>query len=227
VTSSPGNGAADALARNVRDWVHNEFDERMGEALGEGYQATVRLVRTPHGQFVIKCPHAERLLGRFARASIVREHAVYERLAGIDGIPRCYGLVDGQYLILEHIEGKSYRDLQYEIADRDRYFESLLQTLRGMHAAGVAHGDLKRKDNLLVGPGERPYIIDFGIACMRKDKPGFANRIWFDWIKQIDYNAWLKLKYRRALENMSSADRKLYRPLVIERVARWLRGRAG
>ena len=27
-----------------------------------------------------------------------------------------------------------------------------------MHAAGVAHGDLKRKDNIIVGPGERPYL---------------------------------------------------------------------
>lgn len=226
MASNASSGATDALAENIRDWVRKEFDERTGEELGEGYQATVRLVRTPHGQFVIKCPHDEKLLGRFARASIVREHAVYERLAGIGGIPRCYGLVAGRYLVLEHIEGKSYRDLQYDLADRERYFEALLETLKAMHAAGVAHGDLKRKDNLLVGPGESPYIIDFGIACIRKEQGGFANRVWFDWFKQIDYNAWLKLKYMRALENMSPADRKLYRPLVIERVARWLRGRA-
>ncbi len=211
------------LAERICASIRKELDAGKGEPLGEGYQATVRLVESSFGRFVVKCPHSERVLGSLAKASIVREHEIYRRLAGIEGIPRCYGLIDDEYLVLEYIDGRSYRDLQYELVDRESYFAALLETLRAMHAAGVAHGDLKRKDNLLVGPGERPYLIDFGVACVRKQRAGPVNRVWFDWVRQIDYNAWLKLKYMRQLENMTPEDRALHKPLFIERIARWLR----
>jgi serine/threonine protein kinase len=92
-----------------------------------------------------------------------------------------------------------------------------------MHAAGVAHGDLKRKDNMLVAAGERPFVIDFGIAwCVDSDSPRWRRRI-FDLVRQMDYNAWIKLKYRRGTEDVSAKDAERYRPLLLERVARGIR----
>ena len=89
-----------------------------------------------------------------------------------------------------------------------------------MHAVGVAHGDLKRKHNVIVGAGEQPYLIDFGIACLRD---GLFGRLVFTTFRQMDLNAWLKLKYGRRLEDIvepeavSVEDAALYRPLLIER----------
>ena len=85
-----------------------------------------------------------------------------------------------------------------------------------MHAAGVVHGDLKRKDNIIVGPGERPYLIDFGVAWLRSNST-LLNRVWFEPGKQMDYNAWIKLKYQRRTDSLSATDAALYRPLLIER----------
>jgi serine/threonine protein kinase len=103
----------------------------------------------------------------------------------------------------------------------------LLETLHAMHAAGVAHADLKRKANIIVGPGERPWLIDFGIAARRGTSR--SSRAWFEHAVQGDYNAWIKLKYGRRIEPKEAADvlspedAKLYRPLWTERIARAVR----
>ena len=97
-----------------------------------------------------------------------REQAVYERLDGIAGIPRSFGLVGGEYLALEYVAGPSLREHEARHRrPRGVLRASCSRRLQAMHAAGVAHGDLKRKDNIIVGAGERPYLIDFGIAVRR------------------------------------------------------------
>ena len=78
-----------------------------------------------------------------------------------------------------------------------------------MHAAGVAHADLKRKANIIVGPGERPWLIDFGIAARRGTSA--LGRSWFEHAVQGDYNAWIKLKYGRRIEPAEAAERAVGR----------------
>ena len=196
--------------------------------LGHGYQATTRLVTTPFGDVVIKAPHGGVLAGLW-RFFLRRERAVYAQLGGIAGIPRAYGLVDDDALALEYIAGPSLREQDSRLKDRERFFDRLLDTVKAMHAAGVAHGDLKRKHNVIVGAGEQPYVIDFGIACRRDARAGVWNRWLFATVRQMDLNAWLKLKYGRRVDPvaepdvLSDADAALYRPLLIERLARAVR----
>lgn len=199
-----------------------------GRELGRGYQASVHLYRTPAGDVVVKKPHGGPLAPLW-RALLKREHLVYERLGGIAGIPRSFGLVGGEFLALEFVAGPSLREHEASIADREAFFAKLLETVRAMHAAGVAHGDLKRKDNIIVGPGERPYLIDFGIAVRRSATSAAFNRCVFAPLVQMDLNAWVKLKYGRRIDPaaepgvLSSDDAALYRPLPIERIARAIR----
>ncbi len=125
--------------------------------------------------------------------------------------------------------GRRCASTRPRIVDRDALFAKLLATLRAMHAAGVAHGDLKRKDNIIVGAGERPYLIDFGIAVRRSATSALWNRCVFEPLVQMDYNAWVKLKYGRRIDPeaepgvLSAEDAALYRPLLVERVARIVR----
>jgi predicted Ser/Thr protein kinase len=219
VTTPP----ADAIARAL----HDAIARSQGRVLGSGYQATVELYSTPAGDAVVKKPHKAKLLGPLWRYLLRREHAVYEQLAGVPGVPRTYGLIDGEYLALEYIAGPSLRAHEARLADRAAFFAALLATLRAMHAAGVAHADLKRKANIIVGPGERPWLIDFGIAVRRGASA--LGRAWFEHAAQGDYNAWIKLKYGRRIEPaeaasvLSAEDAALYRPLWTERVARAIR----
>jgi predicted Ser/Thr protein kinase len=201
---------------------------RAGRELGSGYQASVRLYRTSAGDVVVKRPHRGGPLGTVWRSLLRREHRVYERLDGIAGIPRSFGLV-GDGLALEYVAGPSLREREATLADREAFFAKLLTTVEAMHAAGIAHGDLKRKDNIIVGAGEQPYLIDFGIAVRRSARSALFNRFVFDPLKQMDLNAWVKLKYGRRIgpemerEVLSVEDAAIYRPHWIERLARALR----
>lgn len=161
------------------------------------------------------------MLGRIGRVAIRREHAVYERLAGIPGIPESFGLAGGEHLVLEHIAGESLRARELSLGDRGRFYARLLGTVLAMHAAGVTHRDLKRKDNVIVGPDEIPYLIDFGIA--RIGGRGWAGARLFEIGRQMDLNAWIKLKHGRSARELPPEDAALYHPLWIERIARWIR----
>jgi predicted Ser/Thr protein kinase len=200
-----------------------------GRELGSGYQASVHVYRTSAGEVVVKKPHRGGPLGWFWRSLLKREDRIYERLDGIVGIPRSFGLVGGECLALDFVAGPSLREHEARLADRDAFFAELLKTVSAMHAAGVAHGDLKRKDNIIVGPGERPYLIDFGIAVRRSARNGLFNRLVFERAQQMDLNAWVKLKYGRRIDPeterdvLSAEDAAIYRPLVIERLARAVR----
>ncbi|HJR68639.1 MAG TPA: RIO1 family regulatory kinase/ATPase [Gammaproteobacteria bacterium] len=200
---------------------------RKGRELGSGYQASVHLYETSAGAIVVKTPHHGPLRSLW-RSLSRREAAVYARLGGIAGIPRSFGLV-GDGLALEHVAGPSLREHERQIADRDAFFGKLLATVRAMHEAGVAHGDLKRKDNIVVGAGERPYLIDFGIAVRRSATSTLWNRLVFARLVQMDLNAWVKLKYGRRIDPaaepgvLSAEDATVYQPLWLERAARAVR----
>lgn len=217
-------GAASSLTAELEAAI----EAGRGRELGSGYQAFVHLYRIQPGDVVVKTPHGGPLAALW-RALLKREHAVYERLDGIPGIPRSFGLVGDGRLALEFVAGPSLREHEARIADRDAFFAKLLATIRAMHAAGVAHGDLKRKDNVIVGPGERPYLIDFGIAVRRSATNALFNRCVFAPLVQMDMNAWVKLKYGRRIDPaaepdvLASDDAAIYKPLPIERLARAVR----
>jgi predicted Ser/Thr protein kinase len=200
-----------------------------GRKLGSGYQASAHLYRTSAGDVVVKQPHRGGVLQGVWRRLLRREHAVYERLGGLAGIPRSFGLIGGEYLALEFIAGPSLRKHEPQLTDREAFFARLKHTVEAMHAAGVAHGDLKRKDNIIVASGERPYLIDFGIAVRRSARSAVFNRLVFDRFRQMDLNAWVKLKYGRRVDPemepgvLSAEDAAVYRPLPIERFARAVR----
>ena len=188
--------------------------------MAESNQGEVHRVRYGGADLVVKQPRGAGPLGWVNRWGLKREYAAYRRLAGLRGVPRCLGLVDGRWLVLEHVDGVPYR----EARPGDEFHEALGRVLAEMHERGVAHGDLKRKANLLVKRDGQPVLLDFGAAVVRR--PGFhpLNRRLFELLRQTDRNAWIKLKYG-GYGGLSEADRQVYRPSRIERLLRRLRRR--
>lgn len=149
------------------------------------------------------------------------ENRVYARLPVMQGVPRCYGFLDNRYLVLEYIDGIPFRTAR--ITDRTLFFKALLNLIKDFHKAGIAHTDLKKKDNLLVVGGKIPYVIDFGVAVVRK--PGFAplNHYLYNIASRFDFNAWVKLKYDGEYEKMSEKDGKYYNRTMVEKISRWIK----
>lgn len=189
--------------------------------LSRGYQGHVYLYKGKGQRLILKAPTGWGP-GRLIRWGMLRnEYRVYSRLSEVCGVPRCYGLLDGRYLVLEFIDGVPIR--RARITDRGVFFETFLNIIKDLHKAGVAHTDLKKKDNLLVIEGRIPCVIDFGVAVVRK--PGFAplNRYLYNLARKFDFNAWVKLKYEGKYENIADEDRAYYNRTVVEKVSRWIK----
>jgi serine/threonine protein kinase len=191
------------------------LDFTSGELLGQSNQGEVRRFRLNGQELAIKKPKGRYLGWQVRQATLVREYRAYQRLAGLPGFTRCLGLIDKTFLVLEFRQGTPFR--RAELADREAFFATLLDIIQTMHAAGVAHGDLKRKDNLLVDELGQPVILDLGAATLRK--PGFhpLNQALFDFMCQTDLNAWVKLKYG-GYQGISEADQRWLKRSALERV---------
>ena len=189
--------------------------------LNRGYQGKVYFYQDGERKFVVKAPIG-RGLGRFIRQAMIRHEAkVYSRLNGISGVPHCHGLVGNRYLVLDYIDAEPFEHARIE--DHEAFFEELLALIKELHKIGIAHTDLKKKDNLLVADEKRPYVVDFGVAVIRK--PGFApvNHWLYRIASTFDFNAWVKLKYDGQYEIMSERDATYYNRTVVEKVARWIK----
>jgi predicted Ser/Thr protein kinase len=186
-----------------------------------GYQGNVYLFQGKDQPLILKAPSGWGF-GKFVRMAMLRnEYRVYKRLSKLKGIPKCYGLLDGRYLVLEYVNGTPIRSA--EITHHKMFFDALLHLIKELHKAGVAHTDLKKKDNLLVVEGKTPCVIDFGVAVIRK--PGFAplNHYLYNLASQFDFNAWVKLKYGGMYEKVDEQDKKYYKRTIVEKVSRWIK----
>jgi serine/threonine protein kinase len=189
--------------------------------LSRGYQGHVYLYQDKGHRLIIKVPMGWGL-GRWIRLLMLRnEYRVYSKLSGMKGIPRCSGLLNNRYLVLEYIDGIPIRNAR--ITDRNAFFEKLLTVIQDLHEAGVAHTDLKKKDNVLVVEGKIPCVIDFGVAVVRK--PGFApiNHYLYHLTSTFDFNAWVKLKYGGKYEDVTEKDMIYYNRTLVEKISRWIK----
>jgi len=73
------------------------------------------------------------------------------------------------FFAMEHIEGRSLRDVKAEELDVDRIIGIAIQLCDGLytaHSAGVTHRDIK-PSNIIVDSSGRPKLLDFGLAVVK------------------------------------------------------------
>jgi len=200
----------------LKQWIEESLASQTN-LLAAGYQGKILHYDSGGNDLLIKVPHGHGIARLLHRQMLRHEYAVYMQLGEFDGAPECLGLIDGQYLVLEYVKGSTIRNRRPH--NEDEFHDKLFDYIRAMHAKGVAHLDLKRKDNLLVRTDESPCILDFGAAVIRKRGLHPLNRYHFRIGKQFDYNAWIKHKYHDRMHEISVLDRNYYRPTWIEIVA--------
>lgn len=212
--SDPQNSSLEALFADFRpgDWP----------LIARSNQGTLVRVQADGFDLAVKTPMGYGPLWYGRRFSLQREYRAYRRLEGLAAFARCLGLFGGCHLALEYIEGRLLREAGP--ADPDAFFDRLKTAVVAMHERGVVHGDLKSRSNVMVDTHDRPVIIDLGTAVVRK--PGFhpINHFVFDYLRRIDRNGFVKLKYGR-YDMASGADRDWVRRSLIERVNNWARRR--
>ena len=122
-----------------------------------------------------------RWLGRWLAE---REAATLQDLADVDLIPALGGTVTAEGQPQPHAVARLFipgHPLAANERVGRRFFMDLAATLRRMHAAGIAYVDLHKRENIIVGPGGRPYLIDFQV-CYRRPRGRWAHLPLWDWL---------------------------------------------
>lgn len=196
-----------------RDWVERSL-ERRENILTVSNQGTILHYQDDDLNLIVKTAMGSGLVRKIRERTLLREYQAYQRMDGLTGVPECFGLIDGRYLVIEFIDGKPYRQAAW--TDRDAWFRDFLVLLRSIHDCGVSHGDLKSKSNIMVTADQKPCVIDYGTAFIHK--PGFhpVNNWLFNHGKRMDINAWVKHKYHGRYENITGEDLELLDYSTIE-----------
>jgi len=203
-------------------WIHSSLAQREN-ILAVSNQGTILHYQKDGLDLIVKTAMGRGIVRKARERTLLREYQAYQRMVGLKGVPECHGMIDGAYLVIEFIRGTPYRHASW--ADRDRWFEEFLVVLRSFHERGVSHGDLKSKSNIMVTEDEKPCVIDFGTAFLRK--PGFhpLNNWFFEHGKRMDINAWVKHKHHGRYENIAGEDLEMLDYSLIEYYIRKFRGR--
>ena len=163
------------------------------------------------------------IIGRFL---VWREAKAYGRLRGLKGVPTLYRVIGGLALVVEEIPGKSIERLEKEKRLSGNFFKELRTLVEEVHKRGLAHCDLKRAPNILLGDDHKPYIVDWSAAILEREFRWFPlNHIYRRFLRD-DLNGIIKVQLRHCPESISPAEkRRYYHRSKPERLIRAIRDR--
>ena len=132
------------------------------------------------------------LVRLYGNMTLRNENRAYTRLAGLPGIPACYGITDEGCLELAFVPGNHLGLFKRRSVPED-IFSSLARIVQAMHDRGVANTDLHRS-NVLVSEDGAVHIIDFAHAVIAgtPGRPGMFVRF----AMQLDWYAFSRMKAR-------------------------------
>lgn len=163
-------------------------------------------------RFIIKDFSCNRFLFRntVGRFLIWRESKVYKRLEGLPGIPKFYGVLEGLTLVMEAVEAQSVENLEKEGTLPWSFFNDMSRLVATFHERGVAHCDLKRAPNTLLGVNGKPYIVDWAAAILREEFRIPPLNLIYRRFQRDDEQAIVKLALRHQPDRLSEAVKSRY-----------------
>ena len=146
-------------------------------------------------------------VGRFL---LWREEKAYRKLRGIQGIPALYRSVSGTALIFEAIPGRDMESLEKTEEVPESFFDALEQLISRCHTRGVAHCDLKRAPNTILGDDGRPYVVDWAASISREEFRIPPMNLIYRRFMRDDHMAVIKLKLRHRPDAVTEKEKERY-----------------
>lgn len=164
----------------------------------------------------------------FGRFLIWREKKAYKKLEGLTGVPMLFGSVGGIALIIEEIQGNDIGPIEIGETLNEKFFVGLKALIDEFHSRGIAHCDLKRAPNIILGNDQRPYIIDWAASISKSEFNFFPLNLIYKRFLQDDLNAITKIKLKYMPEGVSPEERLRYAERsraekIIRGTRNWLR----
>ena len=139
-----------------------------------------------------------------------REAKAYRRLKEIRGVPALYRVINGLGLVLQEIPGRSLENLEKQIKLPESFFGNLEKLVTRFHRRGLAHCDLKRAPNTLLGNDGYPYIVDWAASISESEfKLPVLNLIYRRFLLD-DQMSVIKLKLRHVPESVTPEEKDRY-----------------
>ncbi len=146
----------------------------------------------------------------FGRFLVHREAKAYKRLGNFKGVPTLYRVIGGLALVIEEIPGIDLGTAKRGTSLPGNFFDALTDLVKRYHEKGLAHCDLKRAGNILLGHDGCPYIIDWAAVIFKSEFRIFPlNYIYMRFV-QDDYNAVTKRKLYYSPELVSEDEKRRY-----------------
>ncbi len=177
-----------------------------------GTRPAIRVVEKNGVRAVVKDYSANRFVFRntVGRFLVWRESKAFKKLKGLRGVPTLYRIIDGLALVIEEIQGRSLENLEKEVRLPESFFFALKTLVDEFHKRGVAHCDLKRAPNTLLGDDGQPYVIDWGASISEGEFRISPLDLIFRRFVLDDYMAIIKLKLRHIPDAVSQDERDQY-----------------
>jgi predicted Ser/Thr protein kinase len=127
----------------------------------------------------------------WARPVLARELRVLRALEGLEGTPALWATAGPDAYIMQRLAAGRLPNKKHRTVPPE-YWPRLRALIEALHARGIAHGDLRRK-NILIDAQAQPYLIDFATAVRRK--PGSRlSAFLFERCRRIDLITYARLK---------------------------------
>lgn len=199
----------------VFETLHLEDLQRNGRGLvrpGSSTRPAIWRVEEKGVRAVVKDFSVNRFLFRniAGRFLIWREAKAYRRLKGLKGVPRLYRVINGIAMVIEEIPGTNLENLEQNLRLPISFFDELSQLVASFHERGLAHCDLKRAPNTLLGEDGHPYIVDWAASISRTEFRFPILRLIYQRFLLDDFMAVVKLKLRHAPDTVSPEERARY-----------------
>jgi len=156
---------------------------------------------TPNGFFF------RNIIGRFL---IWREAKAYRKMRGLRGIPKFYRIINGLAIVVQEIQGKPLERVKEGHLLPDGFIDTLKRLIDEVHKRGIAHCDLKRAGNIILGNDGMPYIIDWGASIFDSEfRLPLLKAVYRRFVLD-DNMAIVKLKLRYARDTITDEDMARY-----------------
>lgn len=213
---------------SLQELSRDELHARAAQTfrVGGGSRPEVTLIRVDGTEAVLKDYGRTDPAFRYwvGPLSARREARALEQLRGVRGVPRLLRRVGRDALLLEYIPGVSARQVPPG-GLTPGFFERFYRLVERLHAAGVAHCDLRSQGNILIGADGEPYLVDFTAHFRRPRSWNWPARWMFAKFCEADRVAVARLKQSHAPELLTEPELRALardRKTALERGARFI-----
>ena len=174
---------------------------------GRRKKADLIVVDLGEGPMLVKDFASKPLLYRFlGRIQTSREVRSYRRLRGETCVPALVGRIDRHAFAVEEVPGELLVYSASRFREADRYLARLEQRVARLHELGIAHMDLRSRDNVLLRSDGEIVLVDLAGAVHLR--PGsFLHRLLFRLLTMPDRAALLKWKWMLAPDRLTAEER--------------------